>query len=279
MTQRFFVSYTGVDVRWAEWVAWTLEAAGHEALIQAWDFGPGSHFVGEMQKALGGDRRTVAVVSAAYLTSVFATEEWQAVWAADPAGARRLLLVVRVQDCERPGLLRQIVSVDVFGVDEGVARNRLLSAVALGRRKPAVAPGFPVSGDGGRSAGAGVAPVFPVDLPAVWNVPPRLARFVGREALLAGVAEELAAWGVAAVCAVQGAGGMGKTALAVEYAHRHMDDFDVVWWVPGQNAELAAGQVAALGVALGLGEGADWVAVAGQLRRLGARWLVVVDNV
>jgi len=71
VAQRFFVSYTGVDVRWAEWVAWTLEAAGHEALIQAWDFGPGSHFVGEMQKALTGDRRTVAVVSAAYLRSVF----------------------------------------------------------------------------------------------------------------------------------------------------------------------------------------------------------------
>ncbi|WP_307874237.1 FxSxx-COOH system tetratricopeptide repeat protein [Frankia sp. AgW1.1] len=283
VTQRFFVSYTGVDVRWAEWVAWTLEAAGHEALIQAWDFGPGSHFVGEMQKALGGDRRTVAVVSAAYLASVFGTEEWQAVWAADPAGARRLLLVVRVEDCERPGLLRQVVSVDVFGVDEDVARDRLLAVIVLGRRKPVVAPGFPVSEDRGRSAGAvgsaGVAPVFPVDLPAVWNVPPRLARFVGREVLLAGVVEELAARGVAAVCAVQGAGGMGKTALAVEYAHRHMDDFDVVWWVPGQNAELAAGQVAALGVALGLGEGADWVAVAGQLRRLGARWLVVVDNV
>ncbi|MCK9898327.1 toll/interleukin-1 receptor domain-containing protein [Frankia sp. AgB32] len=44
--QCFFVSYTGVDVGWAEWVAWTLEAAGHDALIQAWDFGPGSHFVG-----------------------------------------------------------------------------------------------------------------------------------------------------------------------------------------------------------------------------------------
>jgi hypothetical protein len=45
--QRFFVSYTGVDVEWAEWVAWTLEAEGHEALVQAWDLGPGSHFVGE----------------------------------------------------------------------------------------------------------------------------------------------------------------------------------------------------------------------------------------
>lgn len=63
--QRFFVSYAGRDKDWAEWVAWTLEAAGHEVLIQAWDFGPGSHFVGEMQQALDGSRRTVVVLSAA----------------------------------------------------------------------------------------------------------------------------------------------------------------------------------------------------------------------
>ncbi|WP_239310699.1 MULTISPECIES: toll/interleukin-1 receptor domain-containing protein [unclassified Frankia] len=158
--QRFFVSYTGVDVRWAEWVAWTLEAAGHEALIQAWDFGPGSHFVGEMQKALAGDRRTVVVLSAAYLRSAFATEEWQAVWAADPAGARRLLLVVRVEDCDRPGLLRQIVSVDLFGVDDETARDRLVAAIAQGRRKPAVAPSLPTTpvGDCPRSAGRRISP-------------------------------------------------------------------------------------------------------------------------
>jgi len=284
VAQRFFVSYTGVDVRWAEWVAWTLEAAGHEALIQAWDFGPGSHFVGEMQKALAGDRRTVAVASTAYLTSVFATEEWQAVWAADPVGARRLLLVVRVEDCDRPGLLRQVVSVDLFGVGEQAARDRLLDAITLGRRKPLVAPGFPAPVDEGvtspgAAGSAGAAPVFPVDLPAVWNVPPRLARFVGREALLAEVAEELAARGVAGVCAVQGTGGMGKTALAVEYAHRHKDDFDVVWWVPAADAELVAGHVGALGVALGLAEGADWPAVAAEVRHQRRRWLVVLDNV
>ncbi|WP_007506793.1 FxSxx-COOH system tetratricopeptide repeat protein [Pseudofrankia saprophytica] len=284
--QRFFVSYTGVDVRWAEWVAWTFEAVGHEALIQAWDFGPGSHFVSEMQRSLSGGRRTVAVLSEAYLRSAFASEEWQAVWAADPDGAKRLLLVVRVEECARPGLLRQIVSVDLFGVDEQAARTRLLDAVALRRRKPAVAPRFPVSVDAGVTSvgvavggSAGAAPVFPMDLPGVWNVPPRLARFVGREALLAGMAEDLAAQGLTSVCAVQGAGGTGKTALAVEYAHRHKDEFEVVWWVPAQDADLVAGHIGALGVAIGLAEGADWPTVAAELRHQGHRWLLVLDNV
>ena len=36
---RFFVSYTGADTQWAEWVAWTLEDEGHEATLQKWDSG------------------------------------------------------------------------------------------------------------------------------------------------------------------------------------------------------------------------------------------------
>ena len=276
--QRFFVSYTGVDVRWAEWVAWTLEAEGHEALIQAWDFGPGSHFVGEMQRALDGSRRTVAVLSAAYLASAFASEEWQAAWAANPDGSKRLLLVVRVEDCARPGLLRQVVSVDLFDVDREVARERLLAAIALGPRKPATEPDFPAQPRVVAGGGA-TAAVFPSDLPAVWNVPPRLSRFVGRDEQLAAVERELAAQGVAGVCAVHGVGGVGKTALAIEYAHRHAGDFDVVWWVAAQDPAFVAGDVAALGSELGLGDGAEWPAVAGVLRAQGRRWLLVLDNV
>ena len=45
----FFISYTKTDKAWAEWIAWTLEAAGYSTVIQAWDFRPGSNFVLEMQ--------------------------------------------------------------------------------------------------------------------------------------------------------------------------------------------------------------------------------------
>jgi hypothetical protein len=192
--QRFFVSYTDVDGRWAEWVAWTLEAAGHEVLIQAWDFGPGSHFVGEMQRALAGDRRTVVVLSSAYLKSAFASEEWQAVWAANPDGTKRLLLVVRVEDCERSGLLRQVVSVDLFDVDREVGRRRLLDAITLGRRKPKTEPTYPAATGLGTVA-ASVPSAPPVSfVPVVRSAyveqvrqiaPPRL---VGREAELARLA-------------------------------------------------------------------------------------------
>ncbi len=139
----FFVSYTGADARWAEWIAWVLEDAGYRALIQAWDFGAGSHFVSEMHRAARDAVRTVAVLSSAYLESAFAEAEWQAAWGADPSGRDRKLLAFRIEDCARPGLLGQLVTVDLFGLDRGTARLRLLAAARNERGKPPAEPVFP----------------------------------------------------------------------------------------------------------------------------------------
>ena len=140
----FFVSYTGVDEQWAEWIAWNLEVAGYATVLQVWDFGAGSHFVSEMHRVTQIASRTIAVLSNAYLASAYAEAEWQEAWRADPVGAGRKLLVFRIEECPRPGLLGQLVSVDLFGVEEGAARSRLLAAVREGRRKPELPPGFPV---------------------------------------------------------------------------------------------------------------------------------------
>ncbi|WP_045875821.1 toll/interleukin-1 receptor domain-containing protein [Pseudofrankia sp. DC12] len=143
-SQRFFISYTSADERWAEWVAWTLEEQGHQTTIQAWDFGPGSHFLGEMQRALSDPgRRTIAILSAAYLRSVYASNEWQAAYGVDPDGTKRHLLVVRVEDCDRPGLLRELVSVDLFDIDREKARGRLDRMIVRSRRKITEEPDFP----------------------------------------------------------------------------------------------------------------------------------------
>src|ERR1700684_223045 len=101
----FFVSYTQADRGWAEWIAWVLEEDGHRVLVQAWDFVPGSNWIQNMQAGTRDAARTIAVLSPGYRESVYAGAEWQAAWAKDPAGTGRKLLAVRVQDCDRPGLL------------------------------------------------------------------------------------------------------------------------------------------------------------------------------
>ncbi|ADP80474.1 peptidase C14 caspase catalytic subunit p20 [Pseudofrankia inefficax] len=145
-TWDFFVSYTGADLQWAEWVAAVLEDAGYRVLIQAWDFVVGSNWQLQMLHGIRSSARMIALLSSSYLSSVYGQSEWQATLRADPDGIQRKLLPVRIEDCPRPGLLDTIVSLDLFGLDEDAARRRLLQAVAgavSGRVKPSEKPKFP----------------------------------------------------------------------------------------------------------------------------------------
>jgi TIR domain len=99
----FFVSYTGADRAWAEWIAWQLEAEGYQVVVQAWDFGPGRDWAHEMQQATTTAERVVVVLSPAYLQSAHGEAEWRAFYAEDPGGERGLLLPVRVGEVEPPG--------------------------------------------------------------------------------------------------------------------------------------------------------------------------------
>src|ERR1700733_9243771 len=88
----------------------------------------------------------------------------------------------------------------------------------------------------------------------VVNLPARTPVFTGREQLLAGVRAALATGDRAVVQALRGMGGVGKTQLAIEYAHRYATEYDIVWWINSEQPELISGQFAALGTALGCAE-------------------------
>ncbi len=274
----FFVSYTHADAKWAEWIAWQLEAAGYRVKIQAWDFDRGSHFVREMRQAAATADRTIAVVSAVYLKSAYGEAEWQAAWAADPSGAGRNLIPIRIEDCPRPGSLSQLVGDDLFDLDAETATARLLATARGGRGKPATEPLFP-----GHRATVGTTPepTFPGQLPRMWRAPGRNRNFTGRERLLAAIHLSLQQGRPVAVTALHGLAGVGKTQLAAEYAHRYADDYSLIWWIDAEQIPLIGEKIAALAGPLGLpGDGPASVIAATVLAALARRtgWLVVFDN-
>jgi tetratricopeptide (TPR) repeat protein len=279
----FFVSYTSTDRAWAEWIAWQLEAEGYRVVVQAWDFRPGSDFLQQMHQAVQEAQRIIAVLSPAYLTSAYGGAEWRAVFAKDPTGERGLLLPVRVEEVEPPGLLTTRIYVDLVGKNTANARAALLAAARDARGKPAEEPGFP-GAQRQVIVGSSAAPRFPGELPPVWNVPFQPNPFfTGRDLVLVELQTRLHRPGVAVRRVVlTGLGGVGKTSVAVEYVYRHHVDYDLVWCVNGEQPASLFADLAALAAQFGLAADASQEAQVAALRSWlehQQRWLVVLDNV
>jgi tetratricopeptide (TPR) repeat protein len=134
--------------------------------------------------------------------------------------------------------------------------------------------------------------------PAIWNpdIPPKNKNFTGRESIFDRLRRGTDSKVTAVLAeakqenplpkAVQGMGGVGKTAVAIEYAYRYASDYDVVWWIPADQLPLVRSSLAALAGRLGLdaaaNAGIDGAAAAAvDALRLGEpyrRWLLIFDN-
>jgi tetratricopeptide (TPR) repeat protein len=126
-------------------------------------------------------------------------------------------------------------------------------------------------------------------------VPPQNKNFTGRTELLDALRGSLSGQATAVlsafpsmggVGALHGMGGVGKTQMAVEYAYRSADQYDVVWWIPADQPMLVRSSLAALAPSLGLppatatGTEEAANAVLDALRRGEpySRWLLIFDN-
>jgi len=266
-------------------VAWQLTEAEYTVELGVWDWAAGRNFVTAISDALDRCRRVVALFSKAYFDrSRYTTMEWSAALSA-PGSEEGRLVPVRIEDVsgtDIPAILRPLGFRDLFGVNDEQARQVLLEAVVKPRR-PDQPPVFPGQGTLEDLSKLGIAgPRLPGPMPRVWNVPARNARFTGRDALLVSVRERLLAGDRAVVQALHGMSGVGKTQLAVEYAHKFAGTYDLVWWVSAEQGGLIGDQFAALGAALGCvqaeaGSEAVRVAVLTELRARGP-WLLVFDN-
>ncbi|MGW4670541.1 FxSxx-COOH system tetratricopeptide repeat protein [Streptomyces sp. NPDC004324] len=279
-----FVSYAGADRAWAEWVAWHLREAGHRVELDVWDWRTGDNFVERMDQAL---RRATAVV-ALFSNNYFDPARWtHEEWTSVVAGRRRLvpLTIAPLSGIDIPDILASAIRKDLHGLDEQAAITALRNAVD-GPTGPLTPPQFPGAAAApalGEDASGG-RPRLPTSagMPGVWNVPSRNPRFTGREASMTRVRENLLDDGQAVVQAVHGLGGIGKTQLALEYAHRFASQYDVVWWIDAEQADQIPVHYTELATRLGIatpeaGTGHSTHSLLEYLRTRD-RWLIVLDN-
>jgi hypothetical protein len=67
--REFFLSFTGADRPWAEWLLVELEAAGYSSVSQLRDFVAGGNFALDMDNPARRARRTLGVLSPKALQS------------------------------------------------------------------------------------------------------------------------------------------------------------------------------------------------------------------
>ncbi|SDZ02097.1 NB-ARC domain-containing protein [Geodermatophilus africanus] len=270
----FFLSHAGRDTAWAEWLAWQLQQAGYSVQLDVWDWAPGEDFVARMEAALERADRLLAVCTEAYFSSAFGGAELRAAFAQSTAMQGRIVPVI-VEPVTLPPLYAPLIRLDLTGLDEAAATARLLDRLTPGR--PTAPPPFPQ-----RPATSGGRPGFAGRPPAVWKVPPRNPHFTGRDGMLAELRGRLhASKGTMVVQALYGLGGVGKTQLVIEYAHRFAADYDLIWWLDAEQPALIGDQLAALATRLDLAPGATVTATVDRLLaelRGQTRWLLIFDN-
>ncbi|MFE1857915.1 FxSxx-COOH system tetratricopeptide repeat protein [Streptomyces anandii] len=253
------------DRMWAEWITSLLTRCGFEVLA------PGA---GAEPAAAGRAPRTVALLSSSFLRSPQSRTLWESVGETAP-GAPRALIVLRVEPVNPTARFGEHDPVDLTELDEPRTAAAVLRAVGL-------------TGEATGRALEAARPRFPGRTPAVWDAPPRNPFFVGRDRLLDQLHATLdVSRHRAAVLPADGLDAVGRTQLAVEYAHRFQAAYDLVWWVRAESRESVLLSLARLARRLGL-RAAGGVPDAAR-RALEAleppddgegfgRWLLVYDN-
>jgi tetratricopeptide (TPR) repeat protein len=266
----FFLSRRGSVATIAQEVTDVLKENGYRVFTQDYDIPITANFIEEMHEAVKNARDLVVLFTRDYEQSPYTRMEFTSFEAnAAQSAEKRRMVILRCQDAPLLGLFAPHVYQDLVGIGDAQERRSRILAAAEGRSQALEPPPRPFIG-----------------------VPPRIASFTGRadeldrlDAIL--MHDKPASVTQASVgrAAVQGMGGVGKTSLAVEYAHRFRGLYAGVCWCPAETRTGLLSALASLAVTLGAAtteEANVEKAAKAALRRLAeqrATWLLVYDNV
>ena len=265
-----YTSKTENDVAWAKWVEWVIRVKlNGKTEMMEYDFLPGDNFRLKMDRALKRANKVVCILTRNYLKSSNCAEEWSNAFVkiipikfdnCKPRGlltskvyinlfgldrdSARDMLITKMRGVKRPADEPDALFASA-GVRAGVGASAMATALVDEPYFPVDGVvdigGSAVGGDSGRAGGrkgentksivvgsAGVGTDGSVvDCGAVHNLPQRNNYFTGREDALGKIGDGLQLKNVVTLI---GAGGFGKTQIALGYAYRHLPDYKLIWY-------------------------------------------------
>ena len=215
------------DQLWTEWVAGVLASA--EITVHWIDEMPTSSDGLEEPETLAQTlAQTVAIVSDSYAARM---QDSPPITLPD--------LLISVTGSRVPAALTDVPVVTLVGLPETQAANLLIDR--LNGRLPAES----------ESAMSAISTLsYPGgDRPQVRNIPTRNLNFTGRDKDLRQLRDELRNRRMAVFqpLILHGLGGVGKTQVALEYAHRFRADYYIIWWINCAQAQYVDASLGNLG--------------------------------
>jgi cellulose biosynthesis protein BcsQ len=281
------VSYAAADRIWADWAAGVLGAIGyHVTLSRASADGTTADMIPDVVRARNADARVLVLLSRRYTSLPHARSLWTQLTEYEAHLGSRVVVPVRIDESPLPDWAARSGVGDLWQENADEAAAELRAAVGtpgdIGASDPPDLTGERLAGRR-RSGG----PRYPRSVPKLWQgMALRNAAFTGRSELLERIRDSLVAQGSndRLPHTLHGLSGIGKSQIALEYAHRFAGDYDAVCWIAADEPARIRQQLADLAPHLQVPPAEDVSSTAAAVLerlRVGepySRWLLIYDN-
>src|SRR6266567_4988533 len=276
-----FYSYAHKDASWRNELEKHLSLLHRQGLITAWHdrhILPGTDWAQAIDEHLERASVILLLISADFLASdyCYGLEMQRALERHQANGARVIPILLRPVDWNKaPFAHLQALPTGAKPITSWSNRDAAFTDVAAGIRR--------VIEDLSSLAASAPRAV----LPPIWNVPyPRNSFFIGRDEILTRLHTQLQAGHATALSqpqAIIGLGGIGKTQIAVEYAYRYHQDYQVVLWARAETTEDLTSSYATIATLLNLPEHEAQeqeitVKAVKTWLQIHSGWLLILDN-